>query len=428
MLREIWRTLRPKQQKLLRYIAEIVHPETEKHLEEYVSRELNYNQFSKSLKQLRFLDLVVVKSPANGPDTIELHPLVREFVRRQFSHLERSPYISAIIVFVDKYILKFRPALDKDVSFSIIQYWTAKVELLINSGKYLNALLVLEEASGALLRCGYSEEFLRLAVSLFGNIEWSETLAADSRAYDDTYNDFINVLTQLGRFSETDHYIKKFEETISGATARRVLVCNMRAYLYWTNGEYGHAKEWGKRGVELKTKGDLDTRHDCSHNLALAQRDSGEVDSALAHFLGGITLSDVLNPNEVQSNKGGAFYGNIGRCLFFQDNLDGALICLIKSAFLIEKSNDEAIILNQGWAAMWLGELFEKRQEIELAFVCFSRAANKWKLISPFRSEKAAEAALRISRVMLNPMESQDWQIDRNYLDWLKRVNVFTVK
>jgi hypothetical protein len=40
MLQEIWRTLKPKHQKLLRYLAEIVHPETESRLGEYVSNEL----------------------------------------------------------------------------------------------------------------------------------------------------------------------------------------------------------------------------------------------------------------------------------------------------------------------------------------------------------------------------------------------------
>lgn len=202
-----------------------------------------------------------------------MHPVVREFVRRQFSHSERSHYISAIVVFLDRDIVKLRPALTSEVSYHVLQIWTAKAELLINCGEYLKALSVLDESRRALLRNGYSEEFVRLAASLFESLEWNEALITDSKGYDDVYKDFIDAFTQLGRFIETENYIKKFEGTVSGATARFVAVCDMRTYLYWTQDKYDLAKDWGKRGVDMKVKSHLDTRHDCSHNLALSFRE-----------------------------------------------------------------------------------------------------------------------------------------------------------
>ena len=108
-----------------------------------VSREINANQFAKGLRQLSKLNLIVVKSPTNGPDTIELHPVIKEFIRRQFTHTERSHYISAIVVFLDQNIVKLRSSLDSEVSYHTLQIWTAKAELLINCGEYLAALLVL---------------------------------------------------------------------------------------------------------------------------------------------------------------------------------------------------------------------------------------------------------------------------------------------
>jgi hypothetical protein len=50
--------------------------------------------------------------------------------------------------------------------------------------------------------------------------------------------------------------------------------------------------------------------------LALARRDSGEVDEALSFFLHEIALDAVLNPKEVFSDRGGSFYRNIDRSLF----------------------------------------------------------------------------------------------------------------
>jgi tetratricopeptide (TPR) repeat protein len=416
-LQEIWRTLKPKHQTLLRYLAEMVHPETESHLGQFVSGELNHNQFTKCLKQLRSLDLVVVKSPVSGPDTIELHPLIREFVRRQFSHSERYQYILAIVVFLDRYIAKYWPGLASEVSYGVLQNWTTKAELLINGGEYIKALQVLEEARRSLLQNGYSEEFVKLAATLFENLEWNEALINNSKTYDDVYEDFMDTLTTLGRFAEAEKFIKKFEDTVSGATPRRIAVCNMRTFLYWTQEKYDLAKEWGRRGVQFKSKNQLDTRHDCEHTLALARRDSGEVDEALSYFLFGNELETVLNPKEIISNRGGSFYGNIGRCLFFKGDYASAKICLIKSAFLLEKERHQIVLVNRGWAALWLGELFEKQEDYKITSICYKMAIIKWKSVSPQRAEKAEDALNRISKKYNN--ELKDWEIERAYTDWL---------
>ena len=388
MLQEIWRSLKPKHQKLLRYLAEMVRPETEKEIAQCIRSEINYNQLTKALRQLSALDLVVVKSPSSAPDTIELHPLLREFVRRQFSQSERSPYISAIIVFFDRLIVKFRPSLGEDVSYDVLQNWTAKVELLINSGELQQALLALDEIRTALLRNGYSEEFVRWAIALFVNIDLSEPADTDQKVQDDVLIELVEVLSQLGRFADAEDYAGRFERGVAGATARYVALCSMRAYLYWSREDLELAKEWGKRGVEVKAKGNLDTRHDCGHNLALAQRDSGEVEAALTYFLRGANLAEVVEPSLIDNARGGSFYGNIGRCLFLRADEAGAESCFVKAAWLLEKGKDQLVLLNQGWAAQWLGDLNERKNP-NLAYVFYRRAALKWKLIYPRRAESA---------------------------------------
>lgn len=425
MLQEIWRSLKPKHQKLLRYLAEMVRPETEKQLAQYVAKELNFNQFTKALRQLKALDLVVVKAPSSAPDTIEMHPLLREFVRRQFSQSERSPYISAIIVFFDQIIVKFRSSLAKDVPYDVLQNWTAKVELLINGGDYEQALSVLDEIRRPLLRSGYAEEFVRLAIALFTDFQLSESAVLDQKVHDDVFKDLVEVLAQLGRFAEAEDYIRRFEQTVAGATARYVALCEMRTYFYWTRGDLELAKEWGKRGGEVKSAGNLDTRHDCGHNLALAQRDSGEVEPALIYFLGGAKIEDVVDPNAIDKTRGGSYYGNIGRCLFIKGDDVGAESCLIKSAWLLEKAQDQLVLLNQGWAAHWLAELFERRNP-ELAYVFYRRAASRWKLVSPPRAENALGAADRVvKKVSSQVVALADWQVDRKYLDWLDKSRRF---
>ena len=128
----------------------------------------------------------------------------------------------------------------------------------------------------------------------------------------------------------------------------------MRGYSYWLRWDFDKAKEWAKRGVDLKSSAHLDTKHDCSHTLALAQRDSGDIDAALKYFLDGETIEAVVDPAKLEEGRGGHYYGNIGRCLQFKGDYTNALICLGKSA---RNSN---LLMNSGWAASGLGSYWRR--------------------------------------------------------------------
>ena len=427
MLQEIWKTLTHKQITLLRYMAEIIRPVTERRLSEFVKKELTHNKFTQILKQLKALDLVVVKTRQDASDIIELHPLVREFVRRQYSHSERSPYIENIILFFEKIIIQLRPELAKDTPYSVIENWITKVELLINDEKYTEAILVLDEIQIPLLRKGCVEEFVRLAIMTFNCLEWTPGVNVDMVKYDEVFRNLIEVLSHLGRCSETEKYIGFFERGITGGTARYIAFCEIRCTAYWLQKEFDLAKEWGKRGVELKTSSNLDTRHDCKHSLALAQRDSGEVEAALEHLLMGHSIESVVDSNQIESTYSGSYYGNIGRCLFLLGKDDEALVCLLKSALKLEKATNEDLLLNQGWAALWIGAILERKSLYSDAYVCYKRAYNKWKDVSPVRAEEALDAANRMATATnVSSLQCQeDWKIERKYLDWISRTKQF---
>src|SRR5262249_50919475 len=159
----------------------------------------------------------------------------------------------------------------------------------------------------------------------------------------------------LGRFSEAEVWIRHFEETITGKTARYILFCKVRAYSAWLKFDFPTAIDWASKGVDLKSSSNLDTAADCAHTLALAKRDSGDVETALRYFLKGEKLETVLDPDEFVASRGGEFYGNIGRCLQFNKRFDEALICLRKSAKILETTETDDAIMNRAWAASWIG-------------------------------------------------------------------------
>lgn len=419
---EIWASLNPKQQTVLRYLAELVHPEAEQRAASYLGHILNYNQFSKAIKALKTLNLVVVKSPGNdAPDTIELHPLIRDFIRRRFPMSERAECIDSIIQICNRMIGKFRATIFS-APYSVLENWTAKVELCLECARYPEALEALAEVDDSLRRNGYSEELVRLAVEVLSHYKLTND-EKELKWHDGVYDSLVTTLSELGRFDEADSFIGRFEETVKGKTARYVLLCQIRAYSYWLRFKYKEAKDWAQRGVDLKASGDLDTHYDCSHTLALARRDSGEIKPALEYFLEGEKLEAVLDPAEVDQNRGGQFYGNIGRCLHFQKQLDGALTCYKKSARILERTNDSNTLMNIGWAALWIGQVLEAKGNFEMAYVAFRRAASKWKLVSPIRATEAIEGGERVreklpSRVVV---PAGDWECDRAYLDWLRK-------
>jgi tetratricopeptide (TPR) repeat protein len=101
--------------------------------------------------------------------------------------------------------------------------------------------------------------------------------------------------------------------------------------------------------------------------------------------------------------------------------LDEALLCFKKSARILENASDSNVLINLGWAASWIGQVLEKQQRFEAAYVAFRRAAMKWKIPSPPRAKKAMEDAIRMrSKLPGNAnIPADDWECNRSYLDWL---------
>lgn len=425
MLREIWSGLKPKQQKLLRYLAEFVRPEAEGRIKEIASKDFSPNQIRTTMANLKALDLVVVKSQSNGMETIELHPLVREFVRRQFSINQRTQYIAKILIFVDRAIEQLRPILTVASSFDTLQHWTMKVELLMNCGDYKQALKVLDEADEFLRSSGYSEDFVRLAERIFGSCDWGSSELVDTNEFEDICAQLVVILSELGRFRDAEDYLKRFEHTTAGATARYISVCRLRAYFYWSQQDYELAKEWGQRGVQLKASSDIDTRYDSAHDLALAQRDSGETEAALRYFLDGADIKSVTEPSQIEIERGAPYYGNIGRTLFLMGRLDEAKSCITKSAWLLEHKKLGTWI-DAGWASCWLGEVLEKQQAFDESYICFRHAADKWRDVSPYRADKAIEAVERLTPNTSSHLASlNDEQIEHKFHVWLDKMKQF---
>jgi len=128
-LNSIWSTLHGREQTVLRAMAETVKPEDEGQIAEYLRYTLNYQRTMKAIRALRSANLIVVKRRGGGKDLLELHPLVRQFIRQNFSPPERLGFIDAILTVYRRFIVIHKPNLGGNPSFTILQFWTQNAEL-----------------------------------------------------------------------------------------------------------------------------------------------------------------------------------------------------------------------------------------------------------------------------------------------------------
>jgi tetratricopeptide (TPR) repeat protein len=417
-LNSLWATLKDREQLVLRTMAETVRPETEREIAGYLQNQLTYQKVIKALSSLRAMNLVVVKRRPAADDVLELHPLVRQFIRQSFSRPERSTFIAEIIKAYIRFIGKHRSELSARPSFTTLQYWTQTAELEIAAGRINDAFFMLDEAATAFRGSGYSREFTRAVRLLLSSIDW---IAEHNKykTFDDVFHAQVETLGYLGEYTEVDKLLESYELTVSERDSRYIRYCDMKCYSKWMREEFPDAVKWGEKGQTFSKSSHVDTQYSVEHNLALARRDAGYPELALPIFLGGRSLTEVIDPDELDESKFGHHYGNIGRCLHFMGRVDSALICYQKSALLIERGWEGLHILNQGFIRRWIGELMVAKGQYRLAAIFLEAARLKWEQVSPPRASQIVALQRHFKDELPHSLELSDDQIESICRDWI---------
>lgn len=419
-LTSIWSTLGNREQLVLRAMAETVKPESEAQIADYLKHEMNYAKVVRILSTLRAWNLVVVKRRLNAPDVLELHPLVRQFIRRRYTEPERVSFIDAIVKVYKHFMGVHKSALGERPALSILEYWTQTAELDLAAGKKSEAFLTLAEVSEAFLAGANPREYVRAGRLLLTEVNW-QAEHAKLKGFETMFRAQIRNLSYLGEFEEADSLLDVYQHTVAERDARFIQYCDLRAYTNWVRNNFVKAIEWGNKGHDLKVSTNVDTEFDVEHTLALARRDAGEPELALPTFLAGRSLKEVIDPDELSEQGEGdaSHYGNIGRCLHFMGQIEGALICYQKSALLLEKNPKGEHVLNQGFVRCWIGELLIGKQQPQLAYAFFRAAFLKWEQVSPHRAEHVLRLADHVKDRVPTGTELADRDVEKICVDWI---------
>lgn len=384
-LQSIWDSLKDREKVTLRGLASAVRPVTVGQLADYLTGHIRWNQLSKAVKYLRSLNLVVVKIQQDNIEVIELHPIIRAFIRQNFRDTnENESFIDSILKSYLAFFGIHRKELSDRPRVSTVEMWLDAAEVAIQAERYDQAFEYLNDVRHHFQRVGHTHSFVRIAHSLVNATTWNHE--ALPQYFDKVVSSLVNALALMGRDTQCLPLMEMYRETIPIKNARYINYCQMMCTYYWLRGEHMDALRWGLEGVSLKKSTDVDTDFDAAHALALAQRDSGAVDPALAFFLKGRQVTQVIE-DALDMSLGGAFYGNIGRCLQFMGQLDQAMDCYRKSALIIEDESAEASLANKGYIRQWVGEAAYLKGDSALASACFCASIACWDLIAPPKAE-----------------------------------------
>ena len=415
----IWGTLNVQQRDILRTMAELDRPETESQLQRLLPS-VRFNRFNRALKTLRSYHLVEVRTRPEGEPLLGLHPIIREFVRTNFPKRDREKYVGTILVYLDNMIKQFRTLLSKDPSYKIMEYWIRKAEYQITFGHFEEATSTISEIAPSLINRGYSEELVRITLRLLRNCDCA--IACSSyRSFDTVFEQSVKQMIELGH-ANINECLTLYGDAIPGKSAQYILLCDLHCYGEWYAGNYEVAIHWGEEGHRLKEDTSVDTVFSTRHNLALAHRDGGHVVEAMEMFLDGEELSEVTRPGKRVEDQGAEFYGNIGRCLYYQERIDEAYNCYVKSAQLLQTARENQDYMNRGYIRWWIGQLLRIKGERKLAAASLRAAICIWDEVSPPRClavNEELKALVDEDEELSVYMEEDDWRVEGIFSNWL---------
>ena len=228
-------------------------------------------------------------------------------------------------------------------------------------------------------------------------------------------------MVQLGHDS-VGEVLSLYGEAIPGKSSQYILLCSLWCYAEWYWENYESAIRWGEEGSRLKDDTAVDTIYSCRHNLALACRDGGSYADGLDIFLDGEDLERVVSAGVRIEGKDASFYGNTGRCLFFLQRFDEALICYVKSAQLLQEGRENRDYLNRGYIRLWIAELLLPMREVELVAAFLRAAICIWNEVSPPRSIAVVDKLSELvggDQTLEAYLDEESWKVEGMFARWL---------
>ena len=417
MLRSIWNALHDRQKTILISMAELPRALEADHIFEYLGGRVgSHNRFDRAFRGLRAISLITEKT-TGGQETsrFELHPMVRAFVRTGYRNSsERQEQLGSLLNCCEVILARLNDHDGNHVSIAFLENVTTKAELQLAMLKVNACVTTLINSFDQLIVNGIADEFVRISIVALDSIDWNDNSALEDEPLDSLMDKLATIMVEMGMLDRLTPYLDRYSDLVTRGTARYIRLCHIRTYVAWFSGDFDEAIEWGELGEREKKKSGLDTVHDTSHTLALARRDSGDINTALGCFTTGLSIKEILAENHNNSKRGPTFYGNIGRCLALRGDTKQALRLYARSYDLLQQARTTPLEqLNLGYAACWIADALYALTDHEGARHFYWHASDVWQRRAPKRAEASN---LRLSEIGETTRDKEPEQV----ADWCR--------
>lgn len=414
VLEDLWQGLKEREKVILRILSISGIAESEEAISKMAEKKINYNQYSKAIKSLKALNLVILKEDGY----LELHPLVREFISSNYGREEQESYIGLYVSYLDGIIFYIRKKFGSVLQPEDIENILKKVDILIGAGKTQLALDELRIVGGSLLISGYTEDFLRLSDALMNSFSWGYKNISSLKGFLEFISLFFRKSSEFGQIELFNKTMENFTSIYKTPDTHMILAKSALCHKAWILEDFETAIREGKSASDLidvlQEKDIWQGKH--AFNLALRDsKDQKNVKEALNFFCDGKSIHQLLTdePDKNSASK----YGNIGRCLSYQGNYHDSLVLLCKSyKQLIQDESSYADKHNVGYAAQWISEILREKGKSRESIYFLLHARNIWKNDMPGEAnkidlllEKMTQSAELQSMISL-----ESWQIAKH--------------
>lgn len=422
VLDNLWENLKEKERIVLRTLSICNIAEAHDELGKIVERKLNYNQYSKAVRSLKSLNLIVEKE---GEGYLELHPLVREFIKGKYDKKDQESYISLYVSYLNGIIFLLKNKFGKVLPSDEVEVLLKKIEVLVVASKLQDAIDEIRITGESILISGYCEDFIRLSDLLLDKLVWNTKTLNSISGFNDFIDTFFTRAVQFGRMDLFDKYAEKYSSVYKNADSNLILLKSSQCNKFWIEGKNDLAIKYGKSASDLiDYLGEKDAWSG-KHRYHLALRDSGltqNIEKAIKFFSEGRELDDIVC-GQVENNLY-SHYGNIGKCFDILGDQEKALVLICKSYLAIKKGSSSYHDLhNLGYASKWIYEILSENKNndhLELYFLIYSR--NLWKNDMPSEANKMDVLISKLPSSVLNQsiISLEPWQIEKQCNDWVE--------
>ena len=418
ILENVWTSLKERERVVLRTLSISNISETEDDLAKIMAKKINHNQYTRALKSLKSLNLIITKSSGQ----LELHPLVREFINSNYGKEDQESYISLYVGYLDGFIILLKNKFGMVLSHDDLEKIIKKIEVLIDSNKLQEAVNELRTTGDSFHISGYCEEYLRLANQILGKEIWTIYKISSIHGFLDFIDEAFTKMADFGSFEMFDTYIDKFLTVFTEPDASMILAKSALSHRYWVEGNYDEAIKQGKSASDLIDFLEVTDTRQGKNRFNLALRDSKEpknVQEAMDYFCDGKNI-EILLAAECTSGMSST-YGNIGRCLLHLNRQNEGLIFIAKSYRALNADKNSFFNRhNLGFASKWIAEALDVLHRPQDSLYFYINARNLWKNDMPIEANKID--SIISTRTMTTSNQSivslESWQVTKFCDNW----------